>query len=75
MSAGAHYDRRMQTLQLDSDDYADMLDFIATGGRAGSINTSQGDASQFVADLWAPRARAMTTAVVAIAHAVIDSRA
>ncbi|RZM03823.1 MAG: hypothetical protein EOP73_04175 [Variovorax sp.] len=30
----------MQTLHLDSDDYADMLDFIATGGRAGSVPPS-----------------------------------
>jgi len=74
MRASAHYDRRMQTLHLDSDDYADMLDFIATGGRAGSVPSSQGDPAQFVAEMWAPRARAMTTAVVAIAHAVIDSR-
>jgi hypothetical protein len=51
-----------------------MLEFIATGGRAGSVPPSHGDSSEFIAEMWAPRARAMTTAVVAIAHAVIDSR-
>jgi hypothetical protein len=65
----------MQTLHLDSDDYADMLDFIATGGRAGSLPAQDCDQAKFVADMWAPRARAMTGAVVAIAHAAIDSRA
>ena len=65
----------MQTLHLDSDDYADMLDFIATGGRAGSLPSTHPDMAPLVAEMWAPRARAMTTAVVAIAHAVIDSRA
>ena len=65
----------MQTIHTDSDDYADMMDFIMSGGRVSAQLGSHIDKSELMSELWAPRARAMTNASVAIAQAAINSQA
>ena len=65
----------MQTIHTDSDDYADMMDFIVSGGRIDAQLGSHIDKSELIAEMWAPRARAMTNASLAIAQASIGAQA
>ena len=65
----------MQTIHTDSDDYADMMDFIMSGGRVSAQLGSHIDQDELISEMWAPRARAMTDASVAIAQAAIGAQA
>ncbi|MGJ7582533.1 hypothetical protein ACSFA3_20330 [Variovorax sp. RHLX14] len=65
----------MQTIHTDSEDYADMMDFIMSGGRVDTQLGSHIDKAELIAEMWAPRARAMTNASIAIAHAAIGAQA
>ena len=65
----------MKTIHTDSEDYADMMDFIMSGGRVSAQLGPHVDKDELVAELWAPRARAMTNASWAIAQASISAQA
>jgi hypothetical protein len=55
----------------DTSEFAALLDFVATGGRARDQLKPTQSSEQLVAQMLAPRARAMTAALVAIAKAVL----
>ncbi|RZL55337.1 MAG: hypothetical protein EOP70_10260 [Variovorax sp.] len=59
----------MQTIHPDSDDYADLMDFVMSGGRVNAQLGAHIDQAELISDIWAPRARAMTNASLAIAQA------
>ena len=65
----------MQTIHTDSDDYADLMDFIMSGGRVNAQLGSHIDQAELISEMWAPRARAMTNASLAIAHASAGAQA
>ena len=58
----------------DTSEFAALLDFVATGGRARDQLKPAQRSEELVAQMLAPRARAMTTAVVTIAKAVLGRR-
>ena len=64
----------MQTIHTDSEDYADLMDFIMSGGRVSEQLGSHIDKSELISEMWAPRARAMTNASLAIAQASIGAQ-
>lgn len=61
----------MSSPHPDTSEFAALLDFVATGGRAREQLKPTQNCEQLVAQMLAPRARAMTTALVAIAKAVL----
>ena len=54
----------------DSSEFADLMDFMATGGRAREGIEAYRDPDALSAELLAPRARAMTASLVTIARAI-----
>lgn len=65
----------MQTIHTDSDDYADLMDFVMSGGRVNAQLGAHIDQAELISEIWAPRARAMTNASMAIAQASIGMQA
>ena len=65
----------MQTIHTDSEDYADLMDFIMSGGRVSAQLGAHVDKAELISEIWAPRARAMTNASIAIAQAAIGAQA
>ena len=58
-----------QIPDTDSTDFADLMDFIATSGRTRNGAFVNENADQFVMNMWADRAQAMTQSLVAVAKA------
>jgi hypothetical protein len=58
----------------DTSEFAALLDFVATGGRAREHLKAHQDPQALTAQILAPRAKAMTTALIAIANAVLGRR-
>lgn len=58
----------------DTSEFAALLDFVATGGRAREQLKSTQNAEQLAAQMLAPRAHAMTTTLLTIAKAVLGVR-
>lgn len=59
----------MSFLHPDSAEFADLMDFLATGGRVREALEVYRDPDALSAELLAPRARAMTASLVTIARA------
>ncbi|MDM0122535.1 hypothetical protein [Variovorax arabinosiphilus] len=64
----------MSSPDPDTSEFAALLDFVATGGRAREQLKSTQNAEHLAAQMLAPRARAMTTALLTIAKAVLGGR-
>jgi hypothetical protein len=68
------YDARMQNFpDTDSDDFADLMDFIATSGRTRNGAFVTENAEKLVNQMWAGRAQAMTQSLVAVANAAMHA--
>lgn len=61
----------MSSPHPDTSEFAALLDFVATGGRAREQLKPTQSGDHLAAQMLAPRARAMTTALVTIAKAVL----
>jgi conjugal transfer/entry exclusion protein len=61
----------MSSPSPDTSEFAALLDFVATGGRAREQLKASQNGDQLAAQMLAPRARAMTTTLLAIAKAVL----
>ncbi|MGJ7489036.1 hypothetical protein [Variovorax sp. ZT4R33] len=55
----------------DTSEFAALLDFVATSGRSREQLKPSQNADALAAQMLAPRARAMTTALLTIAKAVL----
>jgi hypothetical protein len=55
----------------DSDDFADLMDFIMTSGRTRNGDFVNENADKLTAHMWAGRAQAMTQSLVAVAKATM----
>ena len=65
----------MQIPHTDSDDYADLMDFIASSGRVANTPAVLQMAPELGALMWSARAAAMTQSIAALARAArIDAR-
>jgi len=64
----------MSSPDPDTSEFAALMDFVATGGRAREQLKSTQNAEHLAAQMLAPRARAMTTALFTIAKAVLGGR-
>lgn len=61
----------MSSPHPDTSEFAALLDFVATGGRAREQLKPTQNAQALEAQMLAPRARAMTTTLLTIAKAVL----
>jgi len=64
----------MSSPDPDTSEFAALLDFVATGGRAREQLKPTQNAEHLAAQMLAPRAHAMTTALLTIAKAVLGGR-
>lgn len=61
----------MSSPHPDTSEFAALLDFVATGGRSREQLKPSQNADALAAQMLAPRAHAMTTALLTIAKAVL----
>lgn len=58
----------------DSEDFADLMDFIVTSGRTRNGTFVTENAEKLVNQMWAGRAQAMTQSLIAMANAAAPGK-